>query len=134
MSVNKPVDLLAEAREDPRLGNADGVGREIQLGSGFTGRALLEHHDLEGPPGGRLELTLDHLQQPAKDVAVVFIVPQSAQIAGGIFELIERLFRFGGECLRPANAPETAQVIDGDGTQPAAESAAAKIMRNDGLS
>jgi hypothetical protein len=78
-SLDQPVDLLAESREDARFGDADGVARHAER-LGHVARAPTFQDQLpEGRPGRRLELRLDQFEEPADDVPVVLLVPQTAQ-------------------------------------------------------
>src|SRR5262249_29788459 len=92
------------------------------------GRLTAQHHTLERFPGDGLEVRADHFQQPADDVAVVLLVPQTAQPAVRVFELfqlVEEITRAGG--LRPVatTTPEVAPAVDGDGPQPGTKGAGA---------
>src|SRR5262249_58369935 len=80
LSQNQTGRLLAQAAEDVRLGEVDGVDRDSHLGRYRLGRAAAQEEQLEGLPGGRFELPFDLLQQRTDDVLVMLAVPLPAQV------------------------------------------------------
>jgi hypothetical protein len=61
-SSDQLAHLLAEAAEDVRLGQADGIGRDPQLGDDFRRRAGLDGRLPERGPGPVLGLVPDQAQ------------------------------------------------------------------------
>src|SRR5262249_52934241 len=130
-SVDQTVNLLPEPAQNARLGDADRVGRNAKFRRDLIRTLALQDQQLKGPPSGRLELRLDQLQQPADDVAVVFLVPEPAEPALGVFQLVEHFFKLavaGGDRPRTAGSPKSAQAVHGDRAQPAAERPAPQIV------
>ena len=63
-------------------------------------------------------------------VPVVFLVPEAAEVAVGVFQAIQSLRpgRIAGHGLGMAGTPETAQAVDDDAAQPAAKGPAAQVV------
>src|SRR6185437_7369324 len=130
-SIENAVDLLAKTAEDTRLGDAHGVGSDAQRGGDLGGALALQNQAPEGTPGRRLELRLNQLQKPARDVAVVFLIPEATKTALGVFQLIEDVGKIavaGRHRPRMPATPEDAQTIDRDVAQPATEGTRPQIV------
>src|SRR6516165_1403604 len=80
-SVDEAGDFLAEACQDARLGDADGIRGQAQVSGGFTGGLAFQYNHPEGLPGCRLKLRLDELKEPADHMSVVLLVPAAAKVA-----------------------------------------------------
>ena len=91
-----------------------------------AGTRAFEDDSPESQPGGRGKLRLDHRQQAASDVLIVFLVPEMANTAVLVLKLIEHPGEIAVSCSgrrQPAFAPKLAETIGKDGSQPMAESA-----------
>ena len=74
----------------------------------------------------------DECKEPPSDVFIVFLIPQPAQIALGVFELVQNLdveiAVSGGDGTCLLGAQEITQPIDQDATQPTTEFALLGIV------
>src|SRR5262249_4010749 len=70
-SIEQPVELLAQPAEDPALGDVDGAQADAQLSGDLGGRLAAGDVVPVGPPGGRGELRLHELLDPAQQVGAV---------------------------------------------------------------
>jgi hypothetical protein len=123
-NVHEAGRLFAQSLEDSRLGDQDGVDGQAEFRRDVRGRAAVLDLALEGPPCRRLELEADRLQQGPGDVAIVFLVPGTAQGAGRVGQLGQGfvLLRIAGGGPPTASFfPVPAQAMDRDRPQPGPE-------------
>ena len=94
------------------------------LSEASSRRLALQHYRPERPPGRFPELRLDQRQQPADDVGVVLPVPDPAQLAGRVAELVQPVEEVGVAAgPRPVlpGPDELLHPVNGDGPQPGPE-------------
>src|SRR5262249_31332983 len=89
-SVGEPVRLLAKTAEHTRLGDANRHRRNTEHPRRFRTRLSLQHNEPKRLPRLGLEVGFEQLEQSANDMRVVLAVPRPAQLALGIFQLIQR--------------------------------------------
>jgi len=130
-SIENTIDFLAKAAENTRFGDAHRVRGDAQIGGDLGGAFAFQHEAAEGTPRGRLELRLDQDQQPPRDVAIMFFVSKTAEMAVGIFQLIEdvpEIAAAGSNGARTPATPEDAQSIDCDVAKPTTEGTRPQIV------
>src|SRR5436305_351628 len=111
-SIRQSAQLLPEASEYARFGEQNGIDRHAKLGGDGGGFNAVDGDTAKGLPGFRLELGLDEFHEAAGDVLVVLLVPEKAQAAGRVGELIEHAQHVavaGGGGAAAPGAPQGAE-------------------------
>jgi hypothetical protein len=113
-SIDELAGFLPQPAQNPRLGDDDGVDCHVQLLRHLPRRRSIQRNAAKSLPGGCGKLRLNQLQKAVEDVAVVLLIPEAAQTAVGIDELVQDE-RGLGRGLLP---PEFTEEVDRDAAQP----------------
>ncbi len=120
--------MLPQAGHHPRSGLIYALDGHAQRCGNFAWSFAVEYHLDKRLPDAVPKLGADSLQQPGHNVAVVLFLPGPTQVAGGIGELLEKVFvdRLGRH--RVTGPPIVQDAVAEDGAKPAAKTAFAGVV------